>query len=177
MYVASWVNKTEVIWPARLKKTIAVDLRALALLRIGIGAVVLSDLLFRLSNLKAHYTDWGVVPRAMMIEWNTLLVSLHFISGRWEIQIFRLAIAIIFSVKLIVGKNTKSTTIFVWLLTLSHHNRNLFVLQGGDDYLRMILFWAMFMSWGKVWSLDAEPRGGNQSYRHVSSGQRVIFFR
>jgi len=157
-------------WPTRLKNAFAVDLRALALMRVGIGLVVLIDLMFRLTNLRAHYTDWGVMPRELMIEWNSLLLSFHFISGRWEIQLLLLAVAAFFSIKLILGKHTQTTTIIVWALTLSLHNRNIFVLQGGDDYLRMILFWAMFIPWGKVWSIDAQANAGKPDCRHVSLG-------
>lgn len=40
-------------------------------------------------------------------------------------------------------------------MLLSLHNRNGLILQGGDDLLRMVLFWGMFIPWGARYSCDA----------------------
>jgi hypothetical protein len=43
----------------------SMDLRGLALLRIGLGLVVLADLAQRSVMLTAHYTDQGVLPSSL----------------------------------------------------------------------------------------------------------------
>lgn len=40
-------------------------------------------------------------------------------------------------------------------MLMSLHNRNSFILQGGDDLLRMVLFWGIFLPWGARYSCDA----------------------
>src|SRR5205814_2608566 len=44
------------------------DARVLGLFRIGLGSVVLYDLLDRLADLRVFYTDQGVAPRAQVME-------------------------------------------------------------------------------------------------------------
>ncbi len=45
-----------------------IDIRSLALLRIGTACLLLADLAYRLPDLEAHYTDLGVLPRRTLIE-------------------------------------------------------------------------------------------------------------
>src|SRR5262245_4402773 len=46
-----------------------IDPRSLALFRIGISAVLLCDLISRAGDLRAHYTDWGILPRWAVVTW------------------------------------------------------------------------------------------------------------
>ena len=55
----------------RLKRMLSLDLRALALLRIAYGLVLLQDLVVRATDLQAHYTDYGLAPRSAVLELNT----------------------------------------------------------------------------------------------------------
>ena len=50
------------VW-ARLRDLFAVDLRSLALLRIGLGVSVLADTMMRAFDLVGLYTDRGAAPR------------------------------------------------------------------------------------------------------------------
>src|SRR6185295_12584290 len=63
---------------------------------------------------------------------------------------------------LLIGYRTTLFTFLCWFLLLSLHNRNGLILQGGDDLLRMVLFWSMFIPWGERYScdrlLDAEKK-------------------
>jgi hypothetical protein len=56
---------------------------------------------------------------------------------------------------MMLGYKTRTVTILSWLMMLSMHNRNPLILQGGDDLLRMSLFWGMFLPWGKFYSIDS----------------------
>src|SRR5690242_15768140 len=46
-----------------------IDARSLGLFRIGIAAVLLCDLGSRAADLRAHYSDWGVMPRWAVVTW------------------------------------------------------------------------------------------------------------
>ncbi|MBA3663859.1 MAG: HTTM domain-containing protein [Bacteroidetes bacterium] len=54
-----------------------------------------------------------------------------------------------------IGYRTKLFTFLSWFMLLSLHNRNGLILQGGDDLLRMVLFWGIFIPWGARYSCDA----------------------
>jgi len=64
------------------------DLRALAALRIGCALLIIFDLLERSTDLVAHYTDYGVAPRSLVIEnlSSRWYISLHLMSGVWQLQ-------------------------------------------------------------------------------------------
>ncbi|TKX52003.1 HTTM domain-containing protein, partial [Halorubrum sp. SS7] len=48
---------------AAVAARVSVDPRALAAFRIGLGALLIADLLLRSRSLTAFYTDYGVLPR------------------------------------------------------------------------------------------------------------------
>ncbi|PIT98066.1 MAG: hypothetical protein COT71_02560 [Candidatus Andersenbacteria bacterium CG10_big_fil_rev_8_21_14_0_10_54_11] len=140
----------------RLRALFGVDIRSLALLRAGIAAVVLLDLLERSRNLRAHYTDAGVLPRPDLWRlWpNPWLASLYSLSGSWQFVAFLFTIAAVFACLLLVGYRTRLAAVVTWLMLVSLHNRNPLVLQGGDGILRVTLFWAMFLPLGQIFSFD-----------------------
>ena len=141
----------------RLELPFRLDVRALALLRIGTGGLLLLDLLFRLPDLQAHYSDQGLFPLKELFthSWQPFRFSLHTATGMWQGQLLLFVAAAAAAFALAFGWRTRLATFLSWLLILSLHNRNPFVLQGGDDLLRILLFWGMFMPWGKRWSVDA----------------------
>ena len=63
----------------KLDDLFGIDVRSLALLRIGLAAAVLCDLAFRAPNLIAHHTDQGVLPAAVAREvfGGGLIFSVH----------------------------------------------------------------------------------------------------
>lgn len=138
------------------RKIFTVDLRALALMRIGIGFILLLDLFIRATDLKAHYSNEGVLPLHVLFKynWNPWHISLHTISGAWQIQAILFAVAATFALFVLIGYKTRLSTIVSWVLLFSLQNRNPLILQGGDDLLRMTLFWCMFLPWGKYYSVD-----------------------
>ena len=52
----------------KLNNPFTLDLRALALLRIGLGALLLADLALRAPDLAIWLSDSGVFPRSASIE-------------------------------------------------------------------------------------------------------------
>jgi hypothetical protein len=147
---------------SRVAAVLGLDLRSLALFRVAISAVILGDLAQRAMDLRAHYSDAGVLPRAALIErfsgdW---AISLHLASGRVEFQAALFLLHALAAVCLLVGLRTRLATIACWALCCSLHARNPMVLQGGDDLLRVLLFWAMFLPLGARASVDASAHRG-----------------
>jgi hypothetical protein len=141
------------LW-TRLRETFfGLDLRSLALFRIGLGLTLLVDLTGRWPDLVAHYTDAGVLPRSIVPVYT---ISAHGLDGSatYARLLFLLAAAV--AVALVVGYRTQLATFFSWLLLLSLHARNPLVLHGGDLLERLLLFWSIFLPLGARWSLDAK---------------------
>ncbi len=129
-------------------------------MRIGIAIVIMADLIIRGGDLTAHYTDAGLWPTNIIhnFGWKTGTWSLHELSGTygWVASLFILHF--ILALFLLIGYQTKLATLLVWLLTISLHNRNLFVQQSGDDLLRLTLFWGLFLPWNAYYSIDARKK-------------------
>lgn len=138
----------------------SLDRRALALFRIGLGVTLALDTLMRWGDLRAHYTNFGVLPMGSAVSEfvHELHASLHFASGTlgWQLILFSLTLVLSFAVA--CGLRTRLSTCGAWLLLVSVQNRNPLLLNGGDVLLRLLFFWAMFLPLGRVWSVDAIGR-------------------
>lgn len=131
--------------------------------RILLGVLLLVDLGIRVLDLGTHYTDWGVLPRASLLE-HTIEPeqwSLHLMSGSWFFQALLFALHFLATLAFTLGLQTRRATFFTWLLTASLHTRNPFVLYGHDTLIRALLFWSIFLPLGARFSLDrrANPPG------------------
>ena len=139
-------------------QSFGIDPRSLALFRVALALVLLSDLRLRFANLEAFYTDWGVLPRVAQIQlFGHLpnLVSFHMMSGTYAVTAILFVLEILAALALLFGYRTGIATFVSWLMLVSLHNRNPMVLQGGDALMRILLFWALFLPLGARASLDA----------------------
>ncbi|GAC1371493.1 MAG: HTTM domain-containing protein [Hymenobacter sp.] len=143
-----------------LRRPFVLDLRALALLRMATAAVVLLDLAIRSTDLEAHYANLGVLPLGVLLDhlWTPYQFSLHAASGLWQAQAGLFLGAAALAGALLLGYHTRLATVASWVLLVSVQNRNPLIGQGGDDLLRMLLFWGVFLPWGRVWSWDARAQ-------------------
>jgi hypothetical protein len=132
------------------------DPRSLALFRVGLAVLLLADLAGRWPDLEAHYSDAGVLPRAITPAY--VPFPIHFLGGSAAFEGVLFALAALLAVALLVGYRTTPVTFFSWLMLLSLHARNPLVLHAGDLLERMLLFWSMFLPLGACWSLDARRR-------------------
>ena len=155
------------------------DVRSLAVFRIGLALTILLDLAIRAQDLGAHYTDAGVVPRALLaaevgarVSWAPALLNLnpHFLFGGIAGQAALFIAAGVLALLLLVGWRTPWATVASWVLLASLHGRNPGVLNTGDVILRLMLFWAMFLPLGACWSLDAARRGPTGRRHTVVAG-------
>lgn len=153
------------------------DLRSLALFRVGLGTLLIFDLINRGLWLRAHYTDFGVLPRQALLDtlWDRAWLSVHMLSGTFWPQLILFVMTGIAALAMVVGYKTRIATAVAWFLVISLHGRNPMVLQGGDIVFRLFLFWAMFLPLGARYSVDAaldpngEPRGSEEN-TFISAG-------
>jgi hypothetical protein len=138
-----------------------IDLRTLAVMRIGIAISLLVDLWMRARDLEAHYSDNGIFPLSM-IDGATFPsffhmsdLSIHVLSGAVWYQAVLFIIEAALAVLLLVGYHTRIVTVGSWLLLVSMHTRNPLVMTGGDTLLRMLVFWGMFLPLGARYSIDS----------------------
>lgn len=137
----------------RVRRAFAIDFRALAALRIGLGGLLLFDLAKRLPDLQAHYTDLGVLPRAAAPGF-----SLYSLSGGTLLPAALFAVAALVAVMLVVGFQTWPATAISWVLLVSLYQRNPLVLDAGDHVLVLLLLWSLFLPLGARASVDRRCR-------------------
>ena len=142
---------------AQLENVFGADLRSLAAMRIACALLIIVDLLQRSTDLVAHYSDFGVVPRTTVIEHSSSrwFVSFHLMSGTWEVQAMLFLLGAVCAFGLLAGYRTRLFSILSWAFFISLCARNPFILQGGDVLFRVVLFWGMFLPWGACYSVDS----------------------
>lgn len=140
-----------------VREIFALDYRSLSLMRMGVGAVLLWDALWRLTDFYAHYSDMGVLPRADVLQYfdSQWIFSLYFLSGNEWFAFFLLLVSALFALSMMLGYRTRFMTMLSFIMLLSVQTRNPLVLQGGDIALRVILFFMLFLPLDRRWSLDA----------------------
>src|SRR5689334_20839721 len=117
---------------SKIEQIFGIDLRTLALFRVCLSLIILLDLALRARDLTAHYSDYGVLPRAALlgdIGWR--VPSLHFISGSAKVEALLFIVQGLVALAMLVGYRTRIATILSWLLALSLQSRNPALMQGG----------------------------------------------
>ncbi len=169
------------------------DLRSLAVLRFGLGVLLIADLIFRSRLFEAMYTDAGVLPRKMLRDmtakmdaeclwqWGTGTWSLHFWSGDPGPLAVLFVVAGVFAFLMAIGLWSRVATVASFLLLVSLHNRNPFILTSGDTYMRLVMFWCVFLPLGRIWSVDAwlarrRGRPQSESYKYFSAATAGLVF-
>lgn len=142
---------------AHIKRTLGLDHRSLALYRCLMGFIVIADVVYRLPDLVNFYTDIGLVPRAtftseMSMPWS---LTFHIANGSLSFAIAMFALHFIFGLMLVFGYKSRWAMIGAYIMTVSVHNRNWLVNNGGDDILRAIVFISMFLPLNKCFSIDS----------------------
>lgn len=129
------------------------DARSISLFRIALGVTSLVDLGTRAVDLQAHYSDAGILPRAMLPS----SLFPHFWSGSsaWQGALF--ALAALASLALIAGWKSRWMAGALTLLLWSLHARNPQVLFAGDVLLRWLFLVALTLPLHGAWSVDKTP--------------------
>lgn len=155
----------------KTRSAFSLDLRSLALFRILLSIVLIYDLLDRMVDLQDHYTDLGVLPRQALIESavNFWEWSIYFSFGNPIGTFLLFSISIIVYCSLLIGYRTRLSTILAWILLTSLQTRNPMVLQGGDELLKMILFWSIFLPLGAYFSVDQPKQDSKNKFFSAAS--------
>lgn len=138
-------------------QVLSLDLRSLALYRIALGVFLLLDLWIRATEMTAFYTDSGVLPRGVFLSefanrWN---ISIHLIGGTVGSQSVLFIINALLLLFFTIGWRTRLMTFLCWFFLISLQSRNTMILQGGDVLVRVLMFWALFLPLGAMYSVDA----------------------
>lgn len=157
----------------QLQMVTALDLRSLALLRVGIGALLVIDIYRRMRDLTAHYTDYGVLTREVLLKlnWESGTYSLAMMSGDpWFIGLLFI-LTMFFGVMIILGYRTKLMTALGWFFLASIQLRNPVIINSGDSIFRFMLFWSIWLPLGARYSIDSalSPNDDHKKIESVSS--------
>lgn len=154
-----------------LSQMTTLDVRSLALCRIAAGVLVIGDLLTRLPDGFLHYSDSGILPRALLHHTNALrFPSLYAMSGsEWYLLALGLFHAAV-GLSLALGYRTRCSGFLAWYLTLALQERCFMANNGGDRLFASVLFWGMFLPWGHALSVDS-ARGSAPSAREPQDRQ------
>jgi Vitamin K-dependent gamma-carboxylase len=134
----------------------ALDLRSLALFRISLGMCLFVDVFYRLFYINDFYSDFGVLPRAAALEhflgpWE---YSVFLMTGKSELVFVLMALTLVAIAMMTVGYRTRLAAFVTWVLVTSLQTRTQIVLHGGDDLIRVLLFWCQFVPLGAAFSVD-----------------------
>lgn len=135
----------------------SVDLRALALWRIGLGSVTLLDIVLRWRDWHAFYGDEGLFSRSHHFQQALRYDGYHLFlaSGNaWGLGAL-FAVWAAAAVCLTIGYRTRLAGLVTWYFVAAIGLRNSWLLDGGDDLLRVLLFWTPFLPLSARWSVEA----------------------
>ncbi len=155
--VANPLGKAWEIFSEKFRELFGIDYRTMAIGRIALASTVLLDLIMRARDMRAHYTDFGILPRVIHLEKTTSVFdfSLHMAAGQAYGLWFLFAINAVVLTCMAIGYRTRIMSALAWLFFISLQNRNPMILHAGDVEMRCLLFFAMFLPLGKLWSMDA----------------------
>jgi hypothetical protein len=133
------------------------DARPLALFRILFGLTLLADILDRLADFRAFYTDEGILPRALL---PTVLghVRLPWLMGTPLASGLVFAVGIAAALAFIAGFHARVAATALWLFESTLCLRNDFVCDGGDLVMTVLAFWSIFADLDAAWSVRPGPR-------------------
>jgi hypothetical protein len=161
----------------RLREVLGLDLRALAALRILAALLLLASLSDRLRDFASFYTNAGVLSEASArngarfepwdgVSW---LHPFAWLPDPWGSACL-FASAAVAAIFLLAGRQTRPACFLAWLMLTGIDNRNPLVIDGGDDLLRLLLFWGLFLPLSARWSVDSLALPSARSEPFVSIG-------
>ena len=124
---------------------LSVDLESLALFRICLGGLLLADLVVWARDAEMHLTDQGVIPRELWHVAFAELPSFHTWGGSLEFELTLLALAALPALAFTLGWHTRVAQVLTWAFWISLQHRNPMILNGGDEVMRLVLFWSVFL--------------------------------
>ncbi len=145
----------------------AIDHRALAALRISLGAIILFELATRAFGIPWFYADDGFLPRLAIPFFAPPGPAMWSGAESWYVVLF-LGTAVA-ALAMLAGVATRVATFVCWATMVSLWWRNPGFSYGyGDLVLIQLLFWSVFLPLDRVWSWQASRSAGS------ALGSRVL---
>ena len=140
----------------KLFELFGIDLRALAIIRIGLALVLLGDLIVLFPDVTTFFSDEGLMSRIVLLQNNpgSWFFSFHLLNGSTLFQILLLVIGALCYLALLLGWRTRLFTLLSWIFLVSLQSRSHFILTSGDYLARMLIFWGIFLPLGRRYSMD-----------------------
>jgi hypothetical protein len=133
------------------------DPRSLGMGRIGIGLLLMFDLIRRTFWLRDFYSNDGLLPNHTLL-WrppaDRMFSLLWPVSWPGEVVVAFLICFLVYAC-LLVGYRTRVAHVLAFLVCVSLHNRVQFVENGGAVAMKCVVLWTMFMPLGQRYSVDA----------------------
>jgi hypothetical protein len=123
---------------------------------MALGALVLADLAIRAPDHLTFLSDQGIFPLELRSCWpHSTFPSLYLVSGSplWAALLFGLTG--LSAVALLVGYQTRWATLATWYLVSSMQIRNVYLADGSDVVIKLMLFWGLLLPLGARASVDA----------------------
>lgn len=150
-----------------LQVIFSLDARSLGILRIGLGLISIYNLALFYPSIELFFGPLGVLPA-----WEhkpLAAFSIHAISDNTTFIHLIFLVHLLFSAMLCAGYKTRLATIACWFLTVSLFNRAPQISFGGDEVMRALLLWGMFLPLGRRFSVDQVNNAGKPPL-----GDRVV---
>ncbi len=138
----------------------------LALFRIIFSTAVLLVTVSQYSNARKWYGVHGVFPHSLhQKRFEKIRFNLFsYLPPNDNVIYLLLAIQTISSICMLIGFFTPLAAIIQFLVLISLHNRNPYVLQGGDEVIRLMSFLLIFAPSGAALSIDHWMSTGYQDF-------------
>ena len=145
----------------RLDQHLAVDLRSLAMFRVGLGLTLLADLFIRYLDVESLYSGSGVLPLEALaklphLTWDWWL-SINVISDAVVWQQLCFFSGMVFAALLMIGWKTRWIAPVMLLLLHSIQARNPWVNYAADRLLFLLLLWSCFLPLDRHWAVSKSP--------------------
>jgi hypothetical protein len=133
------------------------DPRSMGLARIGLGLLLIWDLLRRVPDLSNWYSNEGLLPNHTVL-WrpsSDYMFSFFFAASRpSEVAVMFVLSGIVFLI-FTLGYRTRFFHILSFACMVSLHDREIFTENGGDCALNILCAWTLFLPLGARFSIDA----------------------
>ena len=148
-----------------LQRRFALDVRSLAVFRIALGLLLVSDAALRARDFPLMFAADGLFPPTLIRDYydgdpSQWSLALAWNDTRWAAAI--LALEGISGACLAAGWRTTTATALAWIAQVSVFRRTIPAANAGDLLLSCLLFWSCFLPLGAVWSRDARRAAGDQ---------------
>lgn len=155
--VPPWMARFCARFPGFAERYLSLDPRSVGLGRIYLGVLLLVDLIRRVPDMSVWYTNSGLLPNHTLL-WRPgarYQFSFFFAASHlWEVALLFAFCGVVFFCFLIGWK----TRLFHWLSAaclVSLHDRVIFLENGGDVVLSILIIWTLFLPMGVRFSVDS----------------------